>query len=169
MGWARGAREWMLVAVAVWGTGCVASGPIRGRLTVPGAAPAVVTMQYRSERFGQNGMLTAVLPSGEHFSGRYLQVTSDTDAETLDPYWGGWGVGWSGWGPWTDDYGPWIAGEDVPTFVRNYSGKVIATLIGDRGDRMRCRFRLAEPEKGMSGGGVGECEVTGGGKIAAEF
>ena len=103
-------------------------------------------------------------PNGETFSGRYLQVTADSSAETLDPYWGDWGVGWAGWGPWSDDYGPWIVGEDLPTFVRNYSGKVIATLLGDRGGRMRCRFRLAEPTQGMSSGGVGECEVSGGGK-----
>ena len=64
---------------------------------------------------------------------------------------------------------PWIVGADVPTFVRNYSGTVIATLLGDRGGRMRCRFRLAEPEQGMSGGGVGECEASGGGKIDATF
>jgi len=158
-----------LVLAAAVLAGCVASGPIKGRLTQPGAAPTPVTLHYRSARFNQNGTLTATLPSGESFSGRYLQVTSDTDAETLDPYWGGWGVGWAGWGPWTDDYGPWIAGEDFPTFVRNYSGKVIATLLGDRGSRMRCRFRLADPSQGMSSGGVGECEVTGGGKITAEF
>ena len=158
-----------LAMAAVLLGGCVASGTIKGRLTAPGAAATAITMQYRSERFSQNGILTATLPDGESFSGRYLQVSSDMDAETLDPYWGGWGVGWGGWGPWSDDYGPWIAGEDVPTFVRNYSGKVIATLLGDRGDRMRCRFRLAQPEQGMSSGGVGECEVSGGKKITAEF
>jgi hypothetical protein len=158
-----------LTLAAAWLAGCVASGTIKGRLTEPGAAATPVTLQYQSARFNQNGTMTATLPDGESFSGRYLQVTSDIDAESLDPYWGGWGVGWGGWGPWTDDYGPWIVGEDVPTFVRNYSGKVIATLIGDRGGRMRCRFRLADPQQGMSSGGVGECEVTGGGKIAAEF
>jgi hypothetical protein len=34
---------------------------------------------------------------------------------------------------------------------------------------MRCRFRLADPDVGMSSGGVGECDVSGGGKIAADF
>jgi len=149
--------------------GCVASGPIRGRLTTPGAGPTPVTMHYRSERFDQNGTMKVTLPDGEAFSGRYLEVSSDTDAETLDPFWGDWGVGWAGWGPWGDDSGPWVVGADIPTFVRNYSGKVIATLLGDRGGRIRCRFRLAEPVDGMSGGGVGECQVSGGGKIDAEF
>jgi len=159
----------MVAAAAVWLSGCVASGTIRGTLTAPNASPKPVTMQYRSARFSQNGTLATTLPTGEHFTGRYLLVASDTDAETLDPYWGGWDVGWGGWGPWTDDYGPYIVGADVPTFVRNYNGKVIATLLGDRGSRMRCRFRLSDPEQGMSSGGVGECEVSGGDKIAAEF
>lgn len=149
--------------------GCVASGAINGRLSTPGSAPLPVTLHYRSARFNQNGTITATLPNGETFSGRYLQVTSDSRAETLDPYWSNWGVAWTSWGPWPDDYGPWIVGEDLPTFVRNYSGKVIATLLGDRGGRMRCRFRLADPQQGMSKGGVGECEVSGGGKISAEF
>lgn len=149
--------------------GCVASGPIKGRLTTPGGAPTPVTLHYRSERFNQNGTMQVTLPDGETFTGRYLEVASDTDAETLDPFWGDWGVGWAGWGPWSDDYGAWVVGADVPTFVRNYSGTVIATLLGNRNGRMRCRFRLAEPEEGMTGGGVGECEVGGGGKISAEF
>jgi hypothetical protein len=159
----------ILIVAAAQLTGCVASGNIKGRLTMPGAQPVPVTLAYRSERFNQNGTMSAVLPSGESFSGRYLEVSSDTDAAILDPYWGDWGVGWGGWGPWSDDYGPWVEGADIPTFVRNYSGKVIATLLGDRGSKMRCRFRLASPEQGMSSGGVGECEVSGGGKITAEF
>ena len=163
------AADVAVVVVAGLLAGCVASGTIRGRMSKTGDAPVPVTLQYRSERFAQNGTITAKLPDGETFTGRYLQVSSDTDAETLDPYWGGWGVGWAGWGPWSDDYGAWIAGADMPTFVRNYSGKVIATLIGDRGDRMRCRFRLADPEQGMPSGGVGECQVSGGAKIDAEF
>ena len=160
-------RSVALVALLLGG--CVASGPIRGRLTSPGTEPTPVTLHYRSERFNQNGFMNVTLPDGQAFSGRYLEVSSDTDAETLDPFWGDWGVGWAGWGPWSDDYGAWVVGADIPTFVRNYSGTVIATLLGDRGGRMRCRFRLGEPEEGMSGGGVGECQVSGGGKIDAEF
>ena len=149
--------------------GCVASGTIRGRLTTPGAAPTQVTLHYRSERFGQNGTMSATLPDGESFTGRYLQITSDTSSAELAPYWSGWDIPWSGSEEWAEGSGPWFGGEDVPTFTRNYSGKVIATLLGDRGSRMRCRFRLSEPDQGMSRGGVGECQISGGGKITAEF
>ena len=160
--------RFLIVAAALALTGCVARGKITATITRPDNG-GPVTMHYRSDRFTNNGTITATLPSGEQFSGPYLQVTSDTSGEMLDPYWGGWGTGWDGWSPWSDDYGPWIAGEDMPTFIRNYSGKVIATLTGDRGGRMRCRFRLAEPDQGMSGGGLGECETGAGQRIQATF
>ncbi|MBX3024336.1 hypothetical protein KF840_05440 [bacterium] len=158
----------LTAAVMAMAAGCAASGPIAARLVRPDSG-APVAMAYRSQRFTNNGTLTATLPDGERFSGPYLQVTSDVSGEALDPYWGGWGVGWDGWTPWSDDYGPWIAGADMPTFIRNYSGKVIASLQGDRGGRMRCRFRLAEPDQGMSGGGLGECETGSGERISATF
>jgi hypothetical protein len=148
--------------------GCVASGPIKGRLTEPGKPPVPLTMHYRSERFGENGTMTATLPDGESFSGRYLQVSSETSGDTLAPFWGGYGVAWDDWGA-DSESEAWITGSDLPTFIQNYSGKVIATLLGDRNGRMRCRFRLANPAEGMSGGGVGMCQVAGGGKIDAEF
>ncbi len=167
-----GARFWRRagvgLAVGAALSGCVASGPIGARVAGPDGG-ATVAMRYRSERFNQNGTMTATMPGGEVFTGRYLEVTSDTDAVTLDPYWGAWGVGWGGWGGWGDDYGPYIGGAGVPTFIKNYSGKVIAVLLGDRGGRMRCRFHLAEPEEGMSGGGVGECQTDAGAKIDVTF
>jgi hypothetical protein len=148
--------------------GCTASGPISARITRP-ADGGTVVMRYQSQRFTNNGTINATLPDGQRFSGNYLQVTSDTSGEMLDPYWGGWGTGWDGWSPWSDDYGPWIPGADMPTFIRNYSGKVIAVLTGDRGGNMRCRFRLAEPDQGMSGGGLGECETKRQERIQATF
>jgi hypothetical protein len=71
----------------------VASGPIKGRYTAPGAGPTPVTLHYRSARFNQNGTMSVTLPDGEAFTGRYLQVTSDTSGEALSPYWDDWGVG----------------------------------------------------------------------------
>jgi hypothetical protein len=58
---------------------------------------------------------------------------------------------------------------DHTTFVRTYSGRVVATLFGDKGNTMRCRFQLTNPEAGLSSGGVGECQVSSGGTIDVEF
>jgi hypothetical protein len=84
--------------------------------------------------------------------------------------WGGFSMGWDSFGGEGGIEGPaWVAGYDMPEFMQTYSGKVIALLLGDRGSKMRCRFRLANPAEGMSGGGVGECQVSGGATIDAEL
>ncbi|MEO8606059.1 MAG: hypothetical protein ABI629_26045 [bacterium] len=158
----------MLVAAGLTAglSGCVASGAIKARLH--DGEP--VTMHYRTERFGLDGTMTATMPDGQKFSGRFLQVTSDTDAETLEPFWMGWGAGWGGWSPWSDDDSDWMGeGGMMPSFMQYYSGKVVATMLGDRGGRMRCAFRLGEPEEGMEGGGVGGCQTGDKQKIDAEF
>jgi hypothetical protein len=161
-----------LALIAAGMTGCVASGPIAGRLTEPGKPPQAITLDYRSDRFGENGTMSVTLPSGEKFSGRYLQPTSETSGEVIDPMWGGFSMGfdsWGGEGGIDSASEAWVVGDDVPAFAQYYSGKVIALLLGDRGNKMRCRFRLSNPAEGMSSGGVGECQITGGGKIDAEF
>jgi|GraSoiStandDraft_41_1057321.scaffolds.fasta_scaffold690582_2 hypothetical protein len=58
--------------------GC-ASGPIPGRLTMPGQPPRPVTLNYQSSVFGGSGKLWASLPSGERFSGRYVLMPRAAD------------------------------------------------------------------------------------------
>ena len=48
-------------------------------------------------------------------------------------------------------------------------GEILANLITEDGKGLRCRFRLEQPSIGMSGGGSGNCEVTGGEWISARF
>jgi hypothetical protein len=159
-----GARAASGLGLALGLAACVSSGAINARLH--DGEP--VKMSYRSERFGYNGTMTATMPDGERFTGRYLEVTAETDGEALAPFWMGWGVGWDDWGE-EDDSDYMVAGADIPSFSKTYSGKVIATLLGDRGGRMRCRFRLADPEQEMSGGGVGQCQTGDKQKIDATF
>ncbi|MFP6663434.1 MAG: hypothetical protein VCC00_04460 [Deltaproteobacteria bacterium] len=160
--------------------GCAQQGTIMGRLSVPGEKTSTpVTMNWATTGFSSGGTMNVHLPAGETYTGKFLQVTSTTSADTLGG--GGWGgVGWSGgyggyggygggWNDWGPYGSPWGGGGSYSTFVTNYSGKVIATLFGDKGNTMRCRFHLSQPASGMEGGGVGECEVKGGDKIAAQF
>ena len=109
------------------------------------------------------------MPSGESFSGRFVQVTSTSAMDSIGPMWSSWGSPmWSDWGP---PFGEtWIGGPvDMTTFRTNYTGKVVATLFGDRGTVMRCRFRLVNPPGGMQDGGNGECQLSTGGKLDAQF
>lgn len=144
--------------------GCSTTGVVPGRYTAAGTPPTPVTFQYHTQPVGTGGTITVTLPTGESFSGKYVQITSTTTADMLPPAF--WDDGWPAWGP----FGyPWYDGADYPTFVRNYSGKVVATLFGNRGNTMRCRFNLSVPEEGMRGGGVGECQVSNGGQLTAQF
>ena len=152
--------RWLVLAGTL--SGCVYSGAIAGRVDAPGAQPKPITMNFQTQRFGAGGTINTELPSGEYFTGRYLQITSEMTADSFGP-------GWGGWGPWGPGWGDWGGGADYATFVQNYSGKVIATLFGDHKNTMRCRFQLANPQQGMSGGGIGECQVTNGETIQAQF
>ena len=149
-------------------TSCTNSGPISGQLTLPGEAPQRVTLNYAGDRFDEGGTLSVTLPSGERFSGRYVQVTSTSTADAVGPTWAMWGPPmWDEWGPFGET---WSGGPaDIWTFRKNYSGRVVATLFGDRGSVMRCRFRLANPSGGMQDGGTGECQLSTGGKIDTQF
>jgi hypothetical protein len=54
-------------------------------------------------------------------------------------------------------------------FITHYSGKVVATLDAPGNQRMRCRFHLVEPSRGMGGGGEGECQLSDGRLVRAVF
>jgi hypothetical protein len=54
-------------------------------------------------------------------------------------------------------------------FITHYSGKVVTTLAASGDQRMRCRFHLAAPARGMSGGGEGECQLNDGRVVRVEF
>ena len=127
---------------------CTSTGPISGQLVLPGQPPQRVTLTYVTERFDEGGRVAGNQQSGEGFSGRFVQVTSTSSMDSVGPMWSSWSSPiWNDWGPFSET---WIGGPaDVTTFRTNYSGKVVATLFGDRGTVMRCRFRLVNPPGGM--------------------
>ncbi len=161
-------KGYVVLAIVLAGalSGCVHTGFLNGRLSVPGQPSAPVTFAFKSDRFGEGGSLSTTLPDGEIFSGRYLQITSTTTENAVAPMFRGWEPYWRTWGP----YGyPGYPDENYSTFRTYYSGKVIATLFGDKGTSMRCRFRLSDPRSGLSGGGTGECQLSTGGTIQVQF
>jgi hypothetical protein len=140
--------------VAAMLAGCTTTGTIDGRVAVPDKPAAAVTFTYTASWTRNGGTLSTTLPSGEGFSGQYVQIASTRPVDTIEPYF--WDPAWIDWGP-----------SDTLWF--NGSNKVVATLFGDKGDSMRWRFRLNDPERGMPGGGVGECQVSNGSHIDARF
>jgi hypothetical protein len=84
--------------------------------------------------------LIAVLPDGQRFSGKPERL--DLSKEMMK----------------TDSDDIQIHFEDMRTF----DGNAKATLTGDRGDIIKCRFRLADYIIGFSSGGVGLCQISDG-------
>lgn len=157
-----------IIASALASTlGCVSTGQLNGRLAVPDEPSPNVKFDFKSDRMNeQEGTLSATLPGGESFSGKYVQITSTTEEHVVAPFFDRWAPYWTDWGSFGD---PGFHGGDFTAFRTSYSNKVVATLFGDQGDTMRCRFRLGDPPAGLSGGGTGECQVLNGGKIAVQF
>lgn len=143
------------LAMALLAAACTTTGT--GVAESPsGAATGTFTWKASSP---DRGDMTAMLSSGATYQGQFFQITRDTTVDTLGPLWTGWGRGrWGGWGYW----------DAGPSFVTQYTGKVVANLQGPAG-YMRCRFTLIRSSAGMSGGGDGQCQLPGGGIIHANF
>jgi len=145
--------------------GC-ASGAVTGRVTESGHPAAPLTMKWNSGLFGESGKMSATMPDGEQFAGTYQVIKPGMSRSKLEPAWTGDEPGeYQG----KIDDTMWGAGRDTMSFIRNYENKAIATLKGDRGTRMMCRFNLDAGGVGMGGGGTGECQTSKGAKITATF
>ena len=146
-------------------SGC-ASGSVTGVVTRPGAPAGPLSMTWTSGVFGESGKMSAVMPDGERFSGKYQVVTPGLSRGKVTPEWTGDGPS-EGRGQ--IDGSLWGAAKDHRAFVEIYQNKAFATLYGDRGTTMLCRFHLLAGGAGMGGGGNGECQTSTGAKITARF
>ena len=158
-------RTVMLSLAAVALLGC-ASGPVSGRVAVPDQPATSLTMTWNSGLFGESGKMSAVMPDGERFTGKYHVVTPGMSRDSLEPAWTGDEPG-ENQGKIDDTM--WGAGRDHFAFTKSFENKAVATLKGDRGTTMLCRFNLDAGGAGMGGGGTGECQTSKGAKITTSF
>jgi hypothetical protein len=145
---------------------CTSTGNGSGQVRDPAGQQAPVTFRWQSTDGGMSGTMTALLP-GALYEGRFFQITRQVRGEALDPLWMHWRSGWYDWPYWSR---PLPA--PLPTtaqFLTYYSGKVVATLESAGQPHMRCRFHLAAPARGLSGGGEGECQLSDGRGVQAVF
>jgi hypothetical protein len=143
--------------------GCTTVGIGSGELLGAGGAPASVAFEWRSTDGGMSGTLTATLPEAS-YEGRFFQVTQETRGELLAPLWMHWRRNWYDW-PYDSSHMP--APYTTTQFITHYSGRVVATLESPGQPRMRCRFHLQAPARGMKGGGEGECQLADGRRVRA--
>jgi hypothetical protein len=166
-------KSFWVALIVVLCTGIVGCTPLLGRSTLKGEwkppeNPArEVALHFRSKGDDRGTVRMKLGDGGEAFEGTYVQVSSDTPAEAVQPIILAWAPTWTEQEPLLHP-DPWM--EDVTgiaAFVRHYAGKLVAALEGEQ-QTMRCRFDLADPEKGVRGGASGSCQLSGGGTVAVQ-
>jgi hypothetical protein len=162
-----------LAAIALFGLACAStppSGIMVGQWTPKSGAPQRIPISWQAIDDSQGTLHVTLGKGGEHFEGKYVRVHKDQSTATLRTAYND----WSATAPTSLDWGPegnYSEGETIEfdDFLDRYTGKVVATLFGNRNGSMNCHLTLSVPERGLSGGGVGECRVSGGGRIDVEF
>ena len=94
-----------------------------------------VSLAYEDEKFG-SAQLQVQLPDGEFFIGKIIE---EPMATTSNP----------------------PSGKGYPA-VDEFQGNTEAFLFGDRGNNMKCKFRLSDTMLGFKSGGFGLCETSDG-------
>lgn len=146
-------------------TGCTSTGTGQGQLTSGSAPEESVSFSWISTDGGMTGTMSVTM-FAQTFEGRFFQITQQTRREVLDSLWTHWRHGWHDWPHLSRRVAPPLSSTQ---FITHYSGKVVATLMGPDQQRMRCRFHLVEPARGLSGGGEGECQLGVGRLLRASF
>jgi len=139
---------------------CSTSGTAVGDVKEPWGKLEPVKLVWKSDPTDlQTGVISGALPDGTEYSGRCFEVIDTASGADYAVLWEGWP---EHWGEWPED-GPVVEISDWPTFVKIYTGRVIASLESSDGTkRLRCRFHLDKPREGLVGGGTGECQASNG-------
>ena len=99
-----------------------------------------IELTYTDSRLGKSSLQT-VLPGGERFEGKIVRIgAADVQSDTA------------------------VSGDESTDFedVQMFEGNAEATLSGNKGNVMKCRFNLTDSIIGLSSGGFGLCQVTDG-------
>ena len=147
----------------------VQTGVMAGHWTPKGGEPQIVPMGWESLGLTHGAIHATLGPGGEHFNGSYVRVEATGPHVTVSKVYTQWyGPAFASlnWGP-DGNYPP--GGVDFNVFVHMFSGKVVATLFGDKGSTIRCQFTLENARKGLVTGGSGSCQVSDGSEIEVHF
>jgi len=166
----------LTAAAAVLLTGCASPAPstgyLVGLLSAPSQPARRVELAWTADPTGVRGTITATLPSGERFKGSFVQVTHEVpDTELVpmvNPIAGFTDAVAREGGTASEDV--WANAVELGWFRTEYANRIVAVLFGDRGNAMRCGFRLFDPTQGFGGGGTGTCAVSfANGTVAVHF
>ena len=93
-----------------------------------------VFFSYTDEKFG-SAEIQVAMPDGERFVGRIVDTASPNAVAS--------------------------GGKSYPA-VDEFRGNIAAFLQGDRGNQMKCKFRISDKVLGFKSGGFGLCETDDG-------
>jgi hypothetical protein len=163
----------LTVALSALLAGCSSTGTgyLGGMLTAPGRPVSPVEFNWTADS-SRRGTIAAALPTGERFTGKFVQVTRevpDTELVSMVGPIAGFTDAVAREGG-TGSQDVWTNAVEIGSFREEYANRIVATLFGDKGNAMRCGFKLFDPEKGFPGGGTGGCQISyGNGTIAVQF
>ena len=167
-GLAKGSRHllWIASAGLLAISAHAVGGVMVGRWSPVDHESETITVSFNSERKGQGLIHITLGRDGERFKGSYLRIDENAPQNLLSRIHSAWtsrSFDRFEAGPYGDER---LSREiRVPAFRRRYSGEVVASLAGDRGGAIRCRFSLERPDLGLPGGATGRCQVTDGSTI----
>jgi hypothetical protein len=155
--------------VASSGSRPARTGMLPARWTPPDGQPQEVPFSFEAGSESSGTMTTTLGADGERFHGPYVRVEKSTRGHLVTAIYQGWSN--AEWEMWMHDPdGLWTkTGVSFGEFADFYTGKVVATLEGDRGASMRCQFTLDDPQGGLLSGGSGRCQISNGGSLNLEF
>lgn len=140
-----------------------AGGELKGRLRGTDGEFVRVVFRYHRSQVGHGRIRVRLGSEGERFVGDYALIDPRANVATMRRFFVGWtarefddlSVGPLG--------SPWVRETyTFDVFRERLRGEVVATLIGDAGGRMRCRFELEAPKVGLAGGARGACQTESG-------
>jgi hypothetical protein len=149
----------------------VERGMMKGTWTHGLGATETVAVSWSAIDDAHGHMIMTLGPGGEHFDGSYAQVMETGHGSThyyvlqeihtdwAAPRWYDYGWGDTGY----------VEVIEFGNFFKHYSGRVLATLNGNRGRFIRCELDMSDPRKGLLAGGAGDCQVSDGGKLKVTF
>ena len=169
------------LALALFGLACATlqTGILPGRWIRAGQPVVPITMGWESKSVSHEmGDMIVTLPSGERFHGAFVRLVDGVKVENRMAVYNAWslagawpvgvGVGyyglpgsWGGWGP--------AVYPDFASFEKNYTGRIVGGLSSPKGNAIRCKFRVNDPQQGFLSGGSGACQVSLGGHILVRF
>jgi len=133
-----------VLILCIFLSGC--ANTMQGQMHSPKSKKTEIVSFNFTTPIWDSGEITATTPDGEIFKGKYVNKNGTS-----------YGVGFG------------FGGDGGMFGGKNYSGDMVATLIGNKGHSMQCIFTPNHTGINVWKSGIGKCDVSDGRKIDVVF